>query len=121
MSERRKFSRVVYEANASIEASGQHWPTRLLDLSLKGALVATPDNWNEAIGNELILHFTLVDTNIELSMNVTLCHQHDDHLGLKTTSIDIESATHLKRLVQLNVGDDELLHRELEQLVKQQD
>lgn len=119
MSERRKFSRVVYQASASLEAGEQHWPTQLLDLSLKGALVTTPTSWNGAAGDEYVLNFTLGESNIELSMEVTLCHLQADHLGLKTTSIDIESATHLKRLVELNMGDDELLHRELEQLVSQ--
>lgn len=121
MSERRKFSRVVYQATAAIEANEQQWPTQLLDLSLKGALVATPKDWPSEVAAPLVLHFTLSDTNIELSMKVDLCHVHADHLGLKTTSIDIESATHLKRLVQLNMGNDELLHRELEQLVNDKD
>ncbi len=30
--------------------------------------------------------------------------------------IDIESIAHLRRLVELNVGDDSLLHRDLEHL-----
>ncbi|MFO6423580.1 PilZ domain-containing protein [Motilimonas sp. KMU-193] len=119
MSERRKFSRVVYEASASLELGEQHWPTQLLDLSLKGALVKTPASWSGQTGEEYVLNFTLGESNIELSMKVILCHQQADHLGLKTTSIDIESATHLKRLVELNMGDNELLHRELEQLVSQ--
>ena len=39
---------------------------------------------------------------------------------LKTTqAVLIDSATHLKRMIELNVGDEELLHRELEQLLSE--
>ncbi|OZT82227.1 pilus assembly protein PilZ, partial [Vibrio sp. 03_296] len=37
-------------------------------------------------------------------------------IRLKITHIDIDSISHLKRLVELNVGDDTLLHREIEHL-----
>ncbi|HXK57002.1 MAG TPA: PilZ domain-containing protein, partial [Gammaproteobacteria bacterium] len=37
-------------------------------------------------------------------------------LGLRCVSIDMESIGHLRRLVELNLGDAELLHRDLESL-----
>lgn len=43
--------------------------------------------------------------------------QNERILHLKIDHIDIESIGHLRRLVELNVGSDELLHRELEHLV----
>ncbi len=117
MSERRLFSRVIFSSPATLSAGDQEWNTHLIDLSLKGALLARPDNWSNPDSANLLLTFTLSGSDIELTMEVTLCHEHPEHLGLHCHHIDIESATHLKRLVQLNVGDDALLHREIDQLV----
>ena len=37
-------------------------------------------------------------------------------MRLRIEHLDIDSISHLKRLVELNVGDDELLYREIEHL-----
>ena len=44
-------------------------------------------------------------------------HIKANHIGLKCHYIDIDSITHLKRLIELNLADDELLHRELAMLI----
>ncbi|RJG51322.1 PilZ domain-containing protein [Motilimonas pumila] len=115
-SERRKFSRILYQATAHLVAGEQHWSTNLLDLSLKGALVETPTDWPSEAPSSLQLQFKLGDSDIELNLAVAMCHQHKDHLGLKNISTDIETASHLKRLVQLNIGDESLLNREIDEL-----
>jgi len=50
---------------------------------------------------------------------VVIRHIEENHIGLKCHSIDIDSITHLKRLVELNLADETLLHRELETLIHQ--
>ncbi|WP_346289016.1 PilZ domain-containing protein, partial [Zoogloea sp.] len=40
------------------------------------------------------------------------------HLGLVCREIDLDSITHLRRLVELNLGDAELLEREVALLVR---
>lgn len=49
-------------------------------------------------------------------MDTQLVDNCEDYLRMNIHHIDIDSASHLKRLVELNVGTDELLHRELEHL-----
>lgn len=120
-SERRKFSRILYQATAHLVSGEQLWSTNLLDLSLKGALVDTPADWPEQAPSPLQLQFKLGDSDIELNLAVALCHQHADHLGLKNISSDIETASHLKRLIQLNIGDESLLNREIDELINQSD
>ena len=39
-------------------------------------------------------------------------------IGLQCESIDLDSITHLRRLVELNAGDPALLDRELSSLLK---
>ena len=49
-------------------------------------------------------------------MKVHKAHERNNCIGLTCDSIDIDSATHLKRLIELNVGSAELLNRNLEHL-----
>ncbi len=46
-------------------------------------------------------------------MDVTLAHTEEDHIGFHCEHIDLDSVTSLKRLVELNLGDEELLEREI--------
>ena len=118
MDERRQFLRILFDRPAYLNHAEQAWSTTLLDLSLQGALVSTPKDWDSEI-TQFTLSFSLSDVAeqaIEIMMDVQLRHQNAQSLGLKITHIDIDSASHLKRLVALNLGDEELLHRELEHL-----
>jgi hypothetical protein len=49
-------------------------------------------------------------------MDVTVAHCESEHVGFHCDHIDIDSITHLRRLVELNLGDPELLERELSAL-----
>ncbi|MBS3798121.1 PilZ domain-containing protein [Pseudoalteromonas sp. BDTF-M6] len=116
MHERRHFTRVLFHRPALVTDHQEHYHCQLLDLSLKGALISHPENFHPAPGAELRLSFTLADTDIDIQMNTEVAHIEQQHIGLRCTLIDLDSATHLKRLIELNVGDDKLLHRELVQL-----
>ncbi|WP_108649486.1 PilZ domain-containing protein [Dongshaea marina] len=118
MAERRMFSRVVYKAQAHISQNGQEWETELRDLSLRGALTDAPDNWTPTDDDQYVLRFNLDHSDIELTMQVQLRHIEPHRLGFLCHHIDIDSASHLRRLIELNVGNDELLHRELEHLIE---
>ena len=45
-----------------------------------------------------------------------IAHQDENILGLSCEKMDIDSVSHLKRLVELNLGDQDLLERELDSL-----
>lgn len=92
------------------------WPTRLLDLSFKGALLEKPEEFNADLQQAFLLTFGLegLPNNIILQGHIT--HQEQGHLGLHCELMDIDSATQLRRLIELNVGDTELLNRELSNL-----
>ncbi|MEM6998516.1 MAG: PilZ domain-containing protein [Pseudomonadota bacterium] len=116
-SEKRQFSRIAFDAAVTIENDTQQWQSKLLDISLKGALVLTPHNWKNESGNDYKLSIFLDNTDIEIDMDVTLAHTEMDHIGFHCEYIDIDSVTSLKRLVELNLGDQELLDREISNLV----
>lgn len=116
MIEKRKFTRIVFSRPAAISDGVHTWPCKLIDLSLKGALVEKPEQWEYRDDAEYRLSFSLADSDIEVTMDVDMAHQQEDVLGFNCVQIDIDSVSHLKRLVELNVGSDKLLHRELAQL-----
>ena len=60
------------------------------------------------------------DGESEVSMHIAVVHQHKDETGLQCNAIDIDSITHLRRLVELNLGDEEQLNKELSQLSRYQ-
>lgn len=119
MTERRRFSRVLYAAQANLSQGSHTWTTQLVDVSLQGALLDRPANWHPGQDRDYQLSFSLADSDIVLTMAVELSHEDDQRLGFYCHHIDIDSATHLRRMIELNVGDEELLHRELEQLLSE--
>ncbi|CAM3963736.1 PilZ domain-containing protein [Pseudoalteromonas byunsanensis] len=117
MEDRRKFTRVLFSTPALLMTASGDYHCQLLDLSLKGALVTVPKGYVPLKDELASIKVCLPDSDIVISMEVEIRHVEHDHLGLHCTQIDLDSVTHLKRLIQLNVGDEHVLHRELTQLI----
>lgn len=116
--EKRRFQRIVFDAPCEIYWQDDVQIAELLDISLKGALVKRPDGWAASEGEPCELTVHLNDDESAIVMAVTLRHLGKDRLGFKIEYIDLESASHLKRLVELNLGDADLLERELAHLIE---
>ncbi|CAB1367753.1 PilZ domain-containing protein [Denitratisoma oestradiolicum] len=114
--DRRHFWRATFKSPAHlIDAQG---PAQVLvaDLSLKGALVEAGADWHGKSGDHCRLRIPLAE-GIEINMWVTVAHVSGRSIGLRCEDIDLDSITHLRRLVELNAGDAGLLERELGALV----
>lgn len=94
---------------------GKSYPVKIADISLNGALVNMLSPLNIDMNANSTLTIDLDGEN-KIVMEVTSVHQKDSEVGLKCHHIDIESISHLRRLVELNLGDDEQLNKELSQL-----
>ena len=114
--EKRRFSRVSFQGKAHLETPEQSYPTEVLDLSFKGALITIPEGWQPDVAGPLVLRVHLSDFPLDFSMQVSVAHQRNEVLGLQCDKIDLESAGHLRRLIELNLGDSQLLSRELSDL-----
>ncbi|MCB1849730.1 MAG: PilZ domain-containing protein [Gammaproteobacteria bacterium] len=114
--ERRRFQRVLFDVPARISDQGVEFITSVVDLSLKGALLIRPDDWTVAVGTSVRLTVLLDDSEIRMYMQACVAHTEEDSVGLRFDSIDMESIAHLRRLVELNLGDAALLDREFEAL-----
>lgn len=117
MQNRRQFSRVLFSTTALLCFDDHKYPCKLLDVSLHGALITNCDAFIGNQNSQAALRFSLPQSDIEIKMEVVICHIEADHIGLKCHHIDIDSITYLKRLIELNLADDELLHRELAMLI----
>lgn len=115
--ERRRFQRVFYSVAAELHQDGESWPCELIDISLKGALVHCPQYRLSQQEGDKYLSFCLSESDIAIKMAVELAHQEGEKLGFYCHHTDINSATHLRRMVELNLGCEELLLRELTQLL----
>lgn len=112
----RHHSRIGFDAHAYLRSDTMVWQTQLIDIALKGALVARPAEWQGVKGDQYQLELLLDDDQTVIRMAVTVMHAREDRIGLRCDHIDIDSISHLRRLIELNLGDPELLERELEGL-----
>ncbi len=111
--ERRQFQRILFEQPLTVLLNGRYHDTLLIDISLRGALVKRPLGWPTHDEGKAILEIALSDADSIIRMEAEIAHQDRDKVGFHTRFIDMESMTHLRRLVELNVGDPQLLEREL--------
>jgi hypothetical protein len=120
MDNRRNFSRILFATEAVLHQGAQSWDTHILDLSLNGALVEEPAHFLPK-DKSCRLSFFLPGSEVEIQMEAQLVHQNNRQLGLKCTHIDVDSISHLRRMMELNTGDASLLDRELSLFISQHD
>jgi hypothetical protein len=116
-SERRRFQRVNFFTDAWLCDSNGRQTCQVHDLSLKGALVAVPEGNLASLVTPITLEIHLCDSDDMLRMEVSVMHEREGVYGLLCERIDVDSMTHLRRLVELNLGETSLLERELNALV----
>jgi hypothetical protein len=116
--EQRHFTRILIDSAVRLVSAEGGWDSTLIDISLKGALIKTPAMWRAKIGDRLLMELALNDGETIIRMEVSVAHMEEGHVGLRCEHIDIDSISHLRRLVELNVGDPEVLFRELGELSK---
>jgi hypothetical protein len=114
--ERRNFSRILFNADCTLRQDDLEWSTEVLDISLRGILVHRPDHFSLDLNAPCEATIRLSGSDSHIIMALSFSHEENNTLGFKCDHIDIDSMTHLKRLVELNVGSDEILMRELELL-----
>jgi len=115
-SERRHFTRVLFSAPAELVTTQQHVVARVLDLSLKGALLELPADSHATAGMPCLLRLPLNESGVHIAMAGEIAHVKDHRAGVLCRSIDLESITHLRRLVEMNMGDASLLERDFASL-----
>lgn len=114
--QRRSFMRISFDANTSVSQQEHTWPVELIDISLNGVLFKQPDNWSIHPGKPIGINIQLAD-HTAINMEASLVHITPTLAGCQCQFIDLDSITLLKRLIELNVGSDVILERELSALM----
>jgi len=115
--ERRRFKRIQFDAKTELTQGDRSWPVHLIDLSLKGLLIERPSPWLGDPAEPFIVDIHL-NVDIDVQMEVRLTHDDHNHLGFVCEHIGLESVTHLRRLIELNLADHDELERELAALIE---
>lgn len=113
--EQRRFTRIPFAVPVTLRSGQQTWDTALVDISLHGALIKVPTALQASMEQQYKLSIHL-DGEGPVCMDVMVAHQQDDKLGLRCVDIDLDSITRLRTLVELTLGEAELLERELSAL-----
>ena len=115
--EKRRFSRVPFGGVVELaDQTGRRWNCELEDISIKGVLLEVPEAHDPVIGDRCRLTLTLEEAEVEIAMDLTVAHITGKRVGLYCIQIDAESLMHLRRLMELNLGNSELLDRDLQNL-----
>lgn len=115
-SERRRFSRVDFAAHVELKQGTNTWAAELIDISLKGLLLTLTSPTTFSKGQLLAVSIYLSDQT-SIVMDAEVVHQSTNQLGLTCSLIDFDSISHLRRLIELNLGDPVAAERELAELI----
>ena len=107
--ERRQFTRIQIEYPVVLKRiSGEEIPGTVINLSLKGLLVHLERNFSS--GEEVSFYFSQSEGTPTLPIEgkaIVVRHEGMEEVGLRLVEIDIEGLSHLRRLVELNLGDSD--------------
>jgi len=117
----RHFSRVPFHAPVHLYLKHQTLDVELLDIALKGALVKTTDPSIVALQDECRLVLCLAHDGMDIEMHGRVVHLEGHNVGVACQYMDVSSLTCLRRLLELNIGDADLMDRELSLLFAKRD
>ncbi|MFL0796159.1 MAG: PilZ domain-containing protein [Cellvibrionaceae bacterium] len=117
---RRRYNRVKFRGHAELLQEDKTWEVDILDISLKGALLVLLNESQPEDSSPTVLNLML-DGDIQITMEGHVAHHKEHYLGFSCDNIDLVSIQHLRRLIELNLGDAELIERDLESLVAHED
>lgn len=113
----RHFSRVPFQAAAMLRLHDRTIDVQLIDIAFKGALLETVVPLALVTNEGCSLILPLTDGGDAIIMSGKIVHLEDRRVGMTCDDIDVVSLTRLRRLIELNTGDAELMNRELSQLL----
>jgi len=116
MTEQRRFSRISFHQPVKFTHAGHVYSANLLDISLKGALFEHHGDARLQLGDSCQLCVTL-NPEEKIEMAGEVAHLTPPRIGLRCTNIELDSITALRCLVEMNLGDEALMQRELHALL----
>lgn len=119
MTEQRNYRRINFRTEADVTLKDSIYRCDLVDLALQGALFRSERELSLPLGSQVPLSIYLPETSIRMEFIGELIHQNGQFYGFIFTSEEAESMAHLRRLLELNVGDAALTEKEFSNWLKQ--
>ena len=117
--EKRHFTRINIDGSTVVHYLESKFPADLIDISLKGALFTKPTGIELPIDSACDIQINLEGSDVVINMSGHVTHRLETQVGICCDHIDLDSITHLKRLIELNLGEERLLERELHELISE--
>lgn len=117
--DRRLFTRIPFVANVEVEVAGEIHTAELFDISLMGVLVRPEHEVALELGTPVRVHLALDQARtVVITTQGSIVHSADGRLGCRFEQVDLDSMIHLRRLMELNLGDAERVKREIYEMVR---
>ena len=113
--EGRRFHRFPVEGSVRLFSQKAMWTSELIDLSLRGCMISRPADFDGESGSRYRVDIRLAG-GVMIGMACSLARAHNGSLAFACEKIDLDSFSKLKRLVEINLGNTEVLYRELAEL-----
>lgn len=112
MTDLRNYRRIPFTTTATLLYDQRRVSCDLVDLALRGALLQTADAVSLSIGARAQVEIELASSELKLTFGAELIHHEQDQYGFLFIDADDESLAHLRRLLELNLGNSEQVDRE---------
>jgi len=112
----RQYSRVPFSAWVTLHLNDRTLQVKLLDIALKGALVQTQQPEAMQLDQPCRLLLPLTGGGQAIELGGSIAHLEGRNVGIRCEQIELASLTLLRRLLELNTGDADLMDRELNHL-----
>jgi len=112
MTDLRNYRRIPFTTTATILLGHRRLVCELVDLALRGTLLQTDEEVSLSIGECAQVEIELASSELKLTFEVELIHRAQNQYGFLFIGADDESLAHLRRLLELNLGDGEQVDRE---------
>ena len=113
MDDKRLFRRIPFDTQTRVICNNVTYNGTLLDISLKGALIQFLEPIPAVKGERCNIAIHLPSSNVNMFFEATLVHVSQVNYGFKFLTENIDTITHLRRLMELNIGDDKAVVEEL--------
>lgn len=119
MTENRRSHRIQFDCLVKFEAAECRHVCELVDISLQGALIAACSGATPKAGTPCRIIINLDDENEhQIIMDGRVAHKMENRVGIHCDAIDVDSMAHLRKLMEYNLGDVELVNRDFNELVR---
>ena len=119
LQDRRRFHRIVTDKPVTVQHGDVMIRGMVRDISLRGLLVeldvALPADFE--IGTAIHAQVELGGEFQRIRCDGEVAHLAERQIGMQCLGMDLDSAARLRRLVELNLADPELLERDLAELI----